>query len=197
MRFLSIQQVCCIFSQLKGFTLLFKLANTYLPARPMHDWFRLHLYIYLKLIKRQNEQRFFAFTIHGWRMFLHVWLRLETGTPDRCHTSKSCCCHCYQLIGSLSNYSVKRARNRSRGNKTTTAINIKRACGGAGECRLTSWLVNQDIEIAIDLTRFFSDGPYCGLEKDMGHSCVNEHWLLHSIKHPLRYTTIVTKQRIN
>ena len=73
---------------------------------------------------------------------------------------------------------------------------------------LLNGLVTQDIEIAINLTRIFSDGPFCNLEKAsvvaMTACCflslgslvlisINRYF---SIKDPLRYTTIVTSKRI-
>ena len=69
-------------------------------------------------------------------------------------------------------------------------------------------LVVQDIGIAVALTRIFSDGPFCSLEKPSAVALIGRFFLslgnfvlisidrFISIKHPLRYTTIVTKQRI-
>ena len=74
---------------------------------------------------------------------------------------------------------------------------------------LLNGLVNQDIEIALELSRIFSHGPFCNLEKASAVArtgyvvlsvsnlmliCIDRYI---SIKHPLRYETIVTKQRIN
>ena len=73
---------------------------------------------------------------------------------------------------------------------------------------LLNGLVNQDIGIAVSLTRIFSDGPFCSLEKASSVALVGSFFLslgnfalisidrYISIKHPLRYTSIVTKQRI-
>ena len=73
---------------------------------------------------------------------------------------------------------------------------------------LLNGLVNQDIEIALELSRIFSHGPFCNLEKASAVArtgyvvlsvsnlmliCIDRYI---SIKHPLRYTIIVTKQRI-
>ena len=106
-------------------------------------------------------------------MSLNVWLRLETGTPDRCHTSKFCCRHCYQLVFStilLNAFVIIAVESRQRLQSTSNVLVAWLA--GAG---LLNGLVNKDIEIAIDLACIFSDGPYCGLEQEMGQSCVNEH----------------------
>ena len=77
----------------------------------------------------------------------------------------------------------------------------------AGTDSLTG-LVNQGIGIAVGLTRIFSDGPFCSLEKassvtllgsfilSLGNFALISIDRYNSIKHPLRYTTIVTKQRI-
>ena len=69
-------------------------------------------------------------------------------------------------------------------------------------------LVNQDIAIALQLARIFSDGPFCSLEK-ASSVLLSGSFLLFSgnfvltiidryisIKHSLRYSTIVNKQRI-
>ena len=73
---------------------------------------------------------------------------------------------------------------------------------------LLNGLVNQDIGIAVSLTRIFSDGPFCSMEKASSIALVGSFFLslgnfalisidrYISIKHPLRYTSIVTKQRI-
>ena len=73
---------------------------------------------------------------------------------------------------------------------------------------LLNGLVIQDIVIAVELTRIFSDGPFCRLEKASSVALIGSFFLslsnfvlisidrYISIKHPLRYTTIVTKQRI-
>ena len=72
---------------------------------------------------------------------------------------------------------------------------------------LLNGLVNQSIEIAIELTRIFSQGPFSNLEKASTVALIGRGFLSlgklvlismdrHiSIKHPLRYTTIVTKER--
>ena len=69
-------------------------------------------------------------------------------------------------------------------------------------------LVNQDIAIALQLARIFSDGPFRRLEKASSVALSGSFLLFSgnfvltsidryiSIKHSLRYTTIVTKQRI-
>jgi len=73
---------------------------------------------------------------------------------------------------------------------------------------LLNGLVNQNIEIAVELRRILSDGPFCSLEKTCVVAMIGSFFLslgnlllisidrYISIKHPLRYTTIVTKQRI-
>ena len=73
---------------------------------------------------------------------------------------------------------------------------------------LINELVNQDIEISIELTRIFSKGPFCSLEKaslvammgcgflSLGNLALISIDRYISIKDPLRYTAIVTKQRI-
>ena len=73
---------------------------------------------------------------------------------------------------------------------------------------LLNGLVNQGIGIAVELTRIFSDGPFCSLEKASTIALIGRFFLslgnfalisidrCISIKHPLRYTTIVTKERI-
>ena len=73
---------------------------------------------------------------------------------------------------------------------------------------LLNGLVNQDIVIALQLTRIFSDGPFCSLEKTSSVALSGSFFLslcnfmlisidrFISITHSLRYTTIVTKQRI-
>ena len=73
---------------------------------------------------------------------------------------------------------------------------------------LLNGLVNQNIGTAVTLTRIFSDGPFCSLEKASSVALVGSFFLslgnfalisidrYISIKHPLRYRTIVTKQRI-
>ena len=73
---------------------------------------------------------------------------------------------------------------------------------------LLNGLVNQGIGVAVELTRIFSDGPFCSLEKASSVALVGSFFLslgnfalisidrYISIKHPLRYTSIVTKQRI-
>ena len=84
--------------------------------------------------------------------------------------------------------------------------NVLVACLAGAD--LLNGLVNQNIEIALELTRIFSDGPYCGLEKasivamsglaflSLGNLALMSIDRYISIKHSLRYTTIVTKQRI-
>ena len=79
---------------------------------------------------------------------------------------------------------------------------------GLAGADLLNGLVNQGIGIALELTRIFSDGPFCRLEKASAVALVGSIFLslgnlalisidrYISIKHPLRYTTIVTKQRI-
>ena len=74
---------------------------------------------------------------------------------------------------------------------------------------LLNGLVTQGIEIAINLTRIFSDGPFCNLEKASVVATITCSFLslgslvlisinrFVSVKHPLRYTTIVTSKRIN
>ena len=69
-------------------------------------------------------------------------------------------------------------------------------------------LVNQNIEIALQLTRIFSEGPFCSLEKASTVALMGSFFLslgnlalisldrYISIKHPLRYTAIVTKRRL-
>ena len=73
---------------------------------------------------------------------------------------------------------------------------------------LLNGLVNQGIAIWAELTRIFSDGPFCRLEKASTVATIGSFFLslgnlslisidrFISIKHPLRYTTIVTKKRI-
>ena len=73
---------------------------------------------------------------------------------------------------------------------------------------LLNGLVNQVIGIAVELMRIFSDGPFCSLEKASTIALIGRFFLslgnlalisidrYISIKHPLRYTNIVTKQRI-
>ena len=73
---------------------------------------------------------------------------------------------------------------------------------------LLNGLVTQDIEIAVNLTRIFSDGPFCHLEKasvvamiacgflSLGSLVLISINRYVSVKHPLRYTTIVTSKRI-
>ena len=73
---------------------------------------------------------------------------------------------------------------------------------------LLNGLVNQNVEIAVVLTRIFSDGPFCSLEKASCVALIGRFFLslgnfvvisidrYISIKHPLRYTTIVTKQQV-
>ena len=73
---------------------------------------------------------------------------------------------------------------------------------------LLNGLVNQDIVIALQLTRIFSDGPFCNLEKasvvamiacgflSLGSLVLISINRYVSVKHPLRYTTIVTSKRI-
>ena len=74
---------------------------------------------------------------------------------------------------------------------------------------LLNGLVTQDIEIAKTLTRILSDGPFCNLEKASVVATITCSFLslgslvlisinrFVSVKHPLRYTTIVTSKRIN
>ena len=73
---------------------------------------------------------------------------------------------------------------------------------------LLNGLVNQGIAIWAELSRMFSDGPFCRLEKastvamiesfflSLGHLVLISIDRYTSIKHPLRYTTMVTKKRI-
>ena len=73
---------------------------------------------------------------------------------------------------------------------------------------LLNGLVTQDIEIAINLTRIFSDGLFCNLEKasvvamitccflSLGSLVLISINRFVSVKHPLRYTTIVSSKRI-
>ena len=74
---------------------------------------------------------------------------------------------------------------------------------------LLNGLVNQDIEIALELSRISSLGPFCNLEKVSAVARIGYFFLsvgnlmlisidrYISIKQPLRYETIVTKQRIS
>ena len=74
---------------------------------------------------------------------------------------------------------------------------------------LLNGLVNQDIEIALELSRISSHGPFCNLEKVSAVARIGYFFLsvgnlmlisidrYISIKQPLRYETIVTKQRIS
>ena len=73
---------------------------------------------------------------------------------------------------------------------------------------LLNGLVNQGIAIWAEMTRIFSDGPFCRLEKASTVAMIGSFFLslgslelisidrFISIKHPLRYTTMVTKKRI-
>ena len=73
---------------------------------------------------------------------------------------------------------------------------------------LMNGLVIQDIVIVQELRRIFGEGPFCSLEKASSVALIGSFFLslgnlalistdrYISIKHPLRYTTIVTKQRI-
>ena len=73
---------------------------------------------------------------------------------------------------------------------------------------LLNGLVNQDIVIAVQLRRIFSNGPFCSLEKascvamlasfflSLGNFALISIDRYISIKYPLRYTAIVTKQQI-
>lgn len=73
---------------------------------------------------------------------------------------------------------------------------------------LLNGLVVQDIVIAVELTRIFGDGPFCSLEKasfvalmgsfilSLGNLALISIDRYISIKKSLRYTAIVTKQRI-
>ena len=73
---------------------------------------------------------------------------------------------------------------------------------------LLNGLVNQGIAIWAELARIFSDGPFCRLEKASTVAMIGSFFLTLgnlalisidryvSIKHPLRYTTMVTKKRI-
>ena len=79
--------------------------------------------------------------------------------------------------------------------------------GLAGTDLLTG-LVVQGIEIAVALTRILSDGSFCSLEKANSVALIGSFFLslgnfvlisidrYISIKRPLRYSTIVTRQRI-
>ena len=84
--------------------------------------------------------------------------------------------------------------------------NVLVACLAGAD--LLNGLVNQNIEIALELTRILSHGPFCSLEKASTVALMGSFFLslgslalisidrYISIKHPLRYTTIVTKRRI-
>ena len=73
---------------------------------------------------------------------------------------------------------------------------------------LLNGLVTQDIEIAVNLTRISSDGPFCNLEKasvvamiacgflSLGSLVLISINRYVSVKHPLRYAAIVTSKRI-
>ena len=73
---------------------------------------------------------------------------------------------------------------------------------------LLNGLANQVILISVQLARIFSDGPFCSLEKANTIALIERFFLslgnldlisidrYISIRHPLKYTTIVTKQRI-
>ena len=79
---------------------------------------------------------------------------------------------------------------------------------GLAGADLLNGLVNHDVGTAVALTRNLSDGPFCSLEKAGAVALLGSFFLslgnfaLISIdryissKHPLRYNTIVTKQRI-
>ena len=79
---------------------------------------------------------------------------------------------------------------------------------GLASADLLDGLVNQSIKIAVELMRIFSDGPFCSLEKVSAVGLIGSFFLslgnialisidrYISIKNPLRYTTIVTKQRV-
>ena len=79
---------------------------------------------------------------------------------------------------------------------------------GLAAADLLTGLVVQDIVITVELTRIFSGGPFCSLEKASAVALMGVFFLslgslalisidrYISIKHSLRYTTIVTKQWI-
>ena len=91
------------------------------------------------------------------------------------------------LIGGPPNCPVKHVGNRSRGNKASTAVKSKCACGVAGGCRLTEWAgypkhrsrENPHAYLQLRTILYLKKGQRCRHDSMLlplfGQPCVNKH----------------------
>ena len=81
----------------------------------------------------------------------HYMHGLETGIPDQCHLSKSCCCH--QLLAELSTILLNALVNVAVASRHRLQSTSYVLVAWLADADLLNRLVNQEIQILVELTR--------------------------------------------